>query len=102
MAAGEALANAAEHGLERHGGSFTVRCSFEADALTIEVHDTGRGFQQRPDHNAPPPAERGRGFGMSIMRALMHSITYFRNGSAVRLVRRREQPKENGNGSLVR
>jgi anti-sigma regulatory factor (Ser/Thr protein kinase) len=98
MAAGEALSNAAEHGLRREGGSFTVRCNCQGDELVIEVRDTGRGFQPPA---APDPSKDlipSRGFGLTIMRAFMNEISYSENGTVVRLVRRRQVSHENGNG----
>ena len=97
MAAGEALSNAAEHGLRRDGGAFTVRCHCQDDELVIEVRDTGRGFgPSRPA--APNETFPSRGFGMTIMRAFMNEISYSQNGTVVRLVRRRAPARENGNG----
>ncbi|MBC5816430.1 MAG: ATP-binding protein [Candidatus Eremiobacteraeota bacterium] len=96
LAAGEALSNAAEHGLQRDGGSFTVRCSCQGNELVIEVRDTGRGFQQTAPVQ-PPDVIPSRGFGMTIMRAFMNTITYSENGTVVRLTRRRDTA-EDGNG----
>ena len=87
LAVGEALANAAEHGgVGTVGGSFTVGCEFTEDGLVIDVRDTGRGFV--PGVRVPE-AIPSRGFGITIMRALMNEITYSQNGTALRMVRRR-------------
>lgn len=99
MAAGEALSNAAEHGLRREGGSFTVRCSCRGDEIVIEVRDTGRGFQPREPGGPSKDALPSRGFGLTIMRAFMNEIAYSQNGTVVRLVRRRSRCRENGNGT---
>ena len=100
IAAGEALANAAEHGLDRQGGTFIVRCECTAEgSLVIEVRDSGRGFQQVPPAPADPKlGVPSRGFGITLMRSMMNEITYSRNGSAVRLVRHREASARGGNG----
>ncbi len=99
MAAGEALSNAAEHGLQRDGGSFTVRCNCHGDELVIEVRDSGRGFQQTAP-GGRPDAIPSRGFGMTIMRAFMNEIAYSQNGTVVRLTRRRDTAQDgNGHGA---
>lgn len=95
LAAGEALSNAAEHGLTKQGGSFTVQCEFVNEALVVEICDSGRGFQTK---ERPPEAIPSRGFGMTIMRALMNEIRFSQNGSQVQLVRRRSQSAQNGKG----
>ena len=101
LAAGEALANAAEHGAGKTGGSFQVRCDFDEANLTVEVRDSGRGFP--PDATLrTPDLERTlptRGFGLTIMRALSDSLSFSANGTVVRITRRLAVPLSNGNGS---
>jgi anti-sigma regulatory factor (Ser/Thr protein kinase) len=88
LGAGEALANAVEHGT-RDLGFFTVSCDFEDGALTIEVADAGLGFDtstiatKRRDPNAI------RGFGISIMHSVMDEVVYLDRGTTVRLRKRR-------------
>jgi anti-sigma regulatory factor (Ser/Thr protein kinase) len=87
LAAGEALANAAEHG----GGWFTLHCTLEpSGALSVEIKDGGSGFD--PGHRAPrvndPSTEtRARGYGIFLMRELMDRIEFSENGSKVLLVK---------------
>ena len=88
LAAGEALSNAVEHGRRSRSSGFSVHCTFEGDALTIEVRDSGEGFSWPPDRPAVEPDERGRGFGIFLMRRLMDDVTFARNGTVVRLVRK--------------
>ena len=95
LATGEALSNAAEHGLTKQGGSFFVQCEFVNDALVVEIRDTGRGFVAKERPTEPIPS---RGFGMTIMRALMNEIRFSQNGTQVQLVRRRGQSAQNGEG----
>ncbi len=87
LGAGEALANAVEHGC-RNAGSMTVACSFQDDVLTIEITDSGAGF----DHATVAHKERDpngiRGFGLHIMRAVMDEITYTANGQSIKLKKR--------------
>ncbi|GAC1501711.1 MAG: hypothetical protein NVS1B14_06230 [Vulcanimicrobiaceae bacterium] len=99
LAVGEALSNAAKHGGEKDGGSFTVRCACDGSSITIEIRDSGRGFQRSDKPPEEKPATTG--FGISIMRALMNEITYSESGSLVRLVRRRDAAKRNGNGNSL-
>ncbi|GAA2429333.1 SpoIIE family protein phosphatase [Streptomyces macrosporus] len=70
VAAGEACANAIEHG-HRHTPGDTVRLRAEAfvDNLRLTVVDTGRWKTPQPEANA----HRGR--GMALMRAMMHQVT---------------------------
>jgi anti-sigma regulatory factor (Ser/Thr protein kinase) len=87
LAAGEALSNAVEHGRGRRSSGFSVACSYDNEALTVEVRDSGAGFPA-PGDTAAVPDERGRGFGIFLMRRLMDDVTFARNGTAVRMVRR--------------
>ncbi|MFF8670174.1 SpoIIE family protein phosphatase [Streptomyces sp. NPDC015242] len=70
VAAGEACANAIEHG-HRHSPGQAVRLSAEAfaDSLRLTVADTGRWKDPQPE----PRAHRGRGVG--LMRAMMQQVT---------------------------
>ncbi|MFJ8691721.1 SpoIIE family protein phosphatase [Streptomyces roseolilacinus] len=70
VAAGEACANAIEHG-HRHdpGGHVRLRAEVSADDLRLTVVDTGRWKTPRPEANA----HRGR--GITLMRAMMQHVT---------------------------
>ncbi|MGK5447871.1 SpoIIE family protein phosphatase [Streptomyces radiopugnans] len=70
VAAGEACANAIEHG-HRHAPGDTVRLRAEvsADDLRLTVVDTGHWKTPRPEANA----HRGR--GVTLMRAMMRQVT---------------------------
>lgn len=96
LAAGEALSNAAEHGRSLRGGGFTIRCWFEDMTLFIEVQDSGGGFLESRGSEAPD--HRGRGFGISIMRRLMSSISFSHNGTRVRLTKHLAESQPNGHG----
>ncbi|ULE33383.1 SpoIIE family protein phosphatase [Mycobacterium sp. IDR2000157661] len=70
IAAGEALANAIEHGHRRSsGGSVSLRALALADRLHLTVIDNGEWKPPRPD----PAAHRGR--GIALMRALMQDVS---------------------------
>ncbi|HTC29409.1 MAG TPA: ATP-binding protein [Candidatus Acidoferrum sp.] len=88
LAAGEALSNAVEHGRGIRSSGFSVACSYENDALVVEVRDSGAGFVSPVEVGAIEPDERGRGFGIFLMRRLMDDVSFGRNGTSVRLVRR--------------
>ncbi len=68
IAAGEALANAIEHG-HRHQPDGTIRllASALADRLHVTVIDTGSW--------KPPVTAVSRGRGIALMRALMQEVT---------------------------
>ncbi|MEU4877098.1 SpoIIE family protein phosphatase [Streptomyces sp. NPDC021608] len=70
VAAGEACANAIEHG-HRHapGGAVRLRAEALVDTLRVMVVDSGRWKVPQPERNA----HRGR--GMSLMHALMQQVT---------------------------
>jgi serine/threonine-protein kinase RsbW len=90
LAAGEALSNAAEHGRADRSSGFSVQCSYDAEALTIDIRDSGCGFPWPAERATVEPDDRGRGFGIFLMRRLMDDVSFARNGTSVRLVRRRD------------
>ncbi|MFI8257883.1 SpoIIE family protein phosphatase [Streptomyces filamentosus] len=70
VAAGEACANAIEHGHRNSpGGAVRLRAEALGSELRLSVEDTGRW--KRPDPGSRP--HRGR--GVTLMRALMHEVT---------------------------
>lgn len=70
VAAGEACANAIEHGhREAPGAPITLRAEAFADTLRLTVSDTGRWKTPHPELNP----HRGR--GVQLMRALMQDVT---------------------------
>lgn len=79
-AAGEALIAAAQHNRDKHGGGFSVACTFQEHELRIEIQSSG---------NAQTHA--GSGFGTIIMRRLMNELSFSRGGTRVRLVKRKEE-----------
>lgn len=89
LAAGEALSNAVEHGSELPHRRIIVVCDFRHDELTIEIQDSGSAFAEPSDRGRVEPDDRGRGFGIFLMRRLMDEVSFARNGTLVRLVRRR-------------
>lgn len=87
-AAGEALANAVEHGHTEAGG-FTVKCAFENGCLVIDIHDQGRGFANWNESEPVPPRPVGtRGYGIFIMRRFMDTVSYTDGGRHLRLTKR--------------
>ncbi|MFE4831558.1 SpoIIE family protein phosphatase [Streptomyces sp. NPDC056672] len=70
VAAGEACANAIEHGhRDAPGNPVHFRAEALVDDLHLTISDTGRWKTPEPELNA----HRGR--GMSLMHALMHEVT---------------------------
>jgi serine/threonine-protein kinase RsbW len=90
LAAGEALSNAVEHGRTTRARRFAVYCAFDGSKLTVEIRDSGHGFPAPPECSSVEPDDRGRGFGIFLMRRLMDDVTFARNGTIVRLVRRHQ------------
>ncbi|MEU7655931.1 SpoIIE family protein phosphatase [Micromonospora taraxaci] len=70
VAAGEACANAIEHGhRDNPGGRIRLRATATADGLHLSVTDSGHWKTPQPE------AGNHRGRGLLLMRALMHAIT---------------------------
>jgi len=89
LAAGEALSNAVEHGSPALDRTIVVECRFHDGELEIEIQDNGKGFVEPTVRSYVEPDDRGRGFGIFLMRRLMDEVAFERNGTKVRLVRRR-------------
>jgi serine/threonine-protein kinase RsbW len=89
LAAGEALSNAVEHGCASQPRLIAIHCSWDGAALSIEISDSGPGFPAPLERSSVEPDDRGRGFGIFLMRRLMDEVSFSRNGTVVRLVRRR-------------
>ncbi|HLX26540.1 MAG TPA: ATP-binding protein [Candidatus Cybelea sp.] len=89
LAAGEALSNAVEHGHGTAGRNIVVECTFDDGSLMIVIEDSGSFFPEPSVRTSVEPDDRGRGFGIFLMRRLMDEVTFARNGRIVRLVRRR-------------
>ncbi|WP_229070339.1 SpoIIE family protein phosphatase [Actinoplanes sp. DH11] len=69
VAAGEACANAIEHGHRDRGGQIRLRATATAEDLRLTVVDNG-------EWRAPRPAENPyRGRGLMLMKAFMHHVT---------------------------
>jgi serine/threonine-protein kinase RsbW len=88
LAAGEALSNAVEHGRGMRSSGFSVACSYDNEQLVVEVRDSGAGFVSPVEVGTIEPDERGRGFGIFLMRRLMDDVSFARNGTAVRMMRK--------------
>jgi len=70
VAAGEAVANAIEHGhRDSPEGTITLRATISVDQVQLTVVDTGSWRPPRPD------VGRHRGRGITLMRALMQDVT---------------------------
>jgi serine phosphatase RsbU (regulator of sigma subunit)/anti-sigma regulatory factor (Ser/Thr protein kinase)/transcriptional regulator with GAF, ATPase, and Fis domain len=70
IAAGEAVANAIEHGHRLSPtGAISLRATALADQVQLTITDTGSWKSPRPD----PDPHRGR--GIALMRGLMHDVT---------------------------
>jgi serine/threonine-protein kinase RsbW len=89
LALGEATANAVKHGSRKGEGLISVRCVADSGALTLEVTDTGGGFDRQavaePDFSDLPTG----GMGIAIMEMVMDEVTFECNqGTTVRMIKR--------------
>ena len=90
-AAGEALANAVEHGHHPEKG-VTVKARQLANGLSIVIHDSGPGFKGDVEaHNGRRKAPRG--YGIRLMTTLMDAVEFADNGRCVRLTKYLEPPR---------
>jgi anti-sigma regulatory factor (Ser/Thr protein kinase) len=81
VAAGEAVANAIEHGhRELPGGEVRLRASVTAGTLRITVSDSGRWLPPGP---VPTPF---RGKGIPLMRAFMDSVSIEPDGAGTTVI----------------
>lgn len=70
VAAGEACANAVEHGhRDTPGDTIRLRAEAQQGSMRLTVSDTGRWRPPRPEANP------NRGRGVALMRALMQNVT---------------------------
>ena len=91
LALEEAVTNAHRHG---HGGDpdrpISIVFSRHGDDLTLEVADTGEGFDPGsiPDPRSPEGLERSTGRGLLLIRAFMHHVEHLDAGRRIRMRRR--------------
>jgi serine/threonine-protein kinase RsbW len=95
VATGEALANAVRHGTSPDADG-TVRIDVVGydDRVSLEIMDSGSGFDGSHAANDDPYAPGGR--GIMFMRALMDRVEYEPSplgGTLVRLTKHRVQPR---------
>ena len=101
LGVGEALANAVEHG-NKDLGYVGLFCRFEDGELTIEVRDEGHGFDYTATVKRRREPTSVRGYGITIMHALMDEVAYVDRGTTVRLRKRLVEAAvedEDGNGT---
>lgn len=89
----EAGTNAIQHGCG-NGDGLRVHLRFIVDAeqLTIEIEDPGKGFNPAtlPDPTSPDNILKERGRGIFIMRQMMDELDFdFGDGTKVRMVKRK-------------
>lgn len=90
LALEEAVTNAHRHG---HGGDpdrpISIGFFRQGDELTLEVADTGKGFDPAsiPDPRSPEGLERSSGRGLLLIRAFMHQVEHLDAGRRIRMRR---------------
>lgn len=90
----EAVSNAIRHGnCLDETKTVEVKLRQEKGCLSIQVSDEGCGFdfQNLPDPTSPENLCKPGGRGVFLMRALSDDITYFNNGSTVKMSFRLER-----------
>jgi serine/threonine-protein kinase RsbW len=98
LAVGEAAANVMKHSYRGdHTKQLSLVCRHIGDGIEIEIRDQGEPFD--PDSRPlPPPDElRAGGRGLYLIRAMMDSVEYRRDGAtnSVRLRKMLKTPVEN-------
>jgi serine/threonine-protein kinase RsbW len=98
LAVGEAAANVMKHSYRGdHTRELSLACRNVGDGIEIEIRDEGEPFD--PDERpVPPPDElRAGGRGLYLMRAMMDSVEYRRDGATnfVRLRKMLKAPVKN-------
>ena len=92
LAMEEGLNNAIRHG-NRLDPRKTVQVDYEIapDRLVIEIRDQGNGFdpQAVPDPTADENLEKPNGRGIMLIRAYMDEVSYSKDGTHLRMVKRR-------------
>ena len=90
LAVTEACTNAIQHAYDNGAGSIVVRYAGEPGMLSVEVEDSGGGFE-----GAAPPTTTGQngsgmGMGLMIIRVLADELEISTTGSGtrIRLVKR--------------
>jgi anti-sigma regulatory factor (Ser/Thr protein kinase) len=84
IAAGEACANAIEHGLRNASGQIRLTAEVSVTRLRLTINDPGRW---QPGQRLGEPY---RGYGIRLMRTVMHQVDIHRgaDGTTVEMQRR--------------
>jgi len=92
LAMEEGLNNAIRHG-NRLDPRKKVQLDFEVnrDRVVIEIRDQGRGFDPLavPDPTADENLEKPTGRGIMLIRAYMDEVSFSKDGTHLRMVKRR-------------
>jgi serine/threonine-protein kinase RsbW len=86
----EALVNAVTHGNQSDPAkSVRVRAFLAADIWSVLIEDEGTGFREEdlPDPSAPENLLEESGRGVHLIRSMMDSAGYWKNGSALLMSR---------------
>ncbi|MGE5279474.1 MAG: ATP-binding protein [Deltaproteobacteria bacterium] len=86
----EALTNAMRHGNRLDPDRFVdVSVAVEGDRLVMKVKDEGDGFDfsRVPDPTHHENKEKPHGRGVFLIKQLMSEVTFFDNGSGIRMVK---------------
>lgn len=98
-AVSEAVTNAIVHGYGHPHGLVTISCTLSEQAVTLVVHDDGRGIENielamQPLYTKSDDAERS-GMGFTVMETFMDSVTVDsapNHGTSVTMSKKIAQP----------
>jgi anti-sigma regulatory factor (Ser/Thr protein kinase) len=84
LACEEALVNVINYAYPEKTGTLSIECANEPGRLVITISDAGVAFDPltlpEPDINAPIEQRKVGGLGIFMMRRIMDTVTYRREG----------------------
>lgn len=86
-AAGEALANAAEHGYTP-AGTIRLEARMTETGLEVLISDDGPGFASRPISADHPQALALRGYGLFLIHTLVDAVEFRKGGKTLWFLKR--------------
>jgi serine/threonine-protein kinase RsbW len=87
VAVTEACGNVLRHSVDSSTATYAVRARLDHHAVSLEVVDTGPGFDPAAVPRAPRDAEVGR--GLALMQALVDKLGFSVSGGTIAHMRKR-------------
>jgi serine/threonine-protein kinase RsbW len=101
LAVHEVCMNVVDHAGLPAGSSLDLRGSVDADRIRVEIHDDGRTFDPGGVREPIPGVPQVRGYGLMIVRQLVDSVDYFREGGHNSWVLQLHRPGVRGARSIL-